>query len=117
MTLLSCALGEDGEEGAGEVLTELLPKRRRTGRRGERGSGELGERRGEPKTGGGHWWPELRAELSNRRIETVERESSIGCSSLEDIGGQDRVTTRPGHLLALVFHTAVLEPNLAICLD
>ena len=31
---------------------------------------------------------------------------------LEQVGGQDRVTARPDHLLPLVLHPPVLEPNL-----
>ena len=35
---------------------------------------------------------------------------------LKDISSKHGVTTRPGHLLPLVFHSPVLEPNLKILL-
>ena len=54
-------------------------------------------------------------ELTNGRIEAAEAsqwEASVGGGGLEDIGCQHGVSTRPGHLLTLVFHPPVLKPDL-----
>ena len=39
-------------------------------------------------------------------------EGGGGGGRLEQVGGQQGVTTRPDHLLTLVLHTPVLEPDL-----
>ena len=69
----------------------------------EGGGGEVGEQRR----------PELRRELANRRVEAGQpREGAIGGGGLEDVRGQHRVPARPRHLLPLVLHPPVLEPDL-----
>ena len=65
--------------------------------------GEVGEERR----------PELGRELANGRVEAGQPgEGAIGGGGLEDVSCQHRVPARPRHLLPLVLHPPVLEPDL-----
>ena len=97
--------GEGGGQGA-----QTRPLRRTGGRR---------ERRHDLREAGREEWrPEAahtrRRESSNGWvIEAGEAgEGAISSGRLEDVGSQHRVTAGPGHLLPLVLHPPVLEPNL-----
>ena len=97
------------ERGPGERRGELLPQ----GGGGAGGGGQGGQAGGDnTQAGGEEWRSELRWELANGRIEARQGEGAIGGSCLENIGGQDWVSTGPGHLLSLVLHPPVLEPDL-----
>ena len=74
-------------------------------------------RHGLGEAGGEEWRPEAatrRRESSNGRVvEAGEAgEGASGSGRLEDVGSQHRVTAGPGHLLPLVLHPPVLEPDL-----
>ena len=89
---------------------ELLPHG------GTRGGGQGGHGGGHSQAGGEERRSELGRELSHWRIEAGKGKGAVGGSGLEDIGGQDGVSAGPGHLLPLVLHPTVLEPNLEITL-
>ena len=97
------------EGGPREGRGELLPQ----GSSGAGGGGEGGQTGGyHTQARGEQGRPELRWELTNGRVEARQREGAIGGGCLENIGGQDWVPTGPGHLLSLVLHPPILEPDL-----
>ena len=98
------------ERRPGERRGELLPE----SSSGAGGGGEGGQAGGDNTHAGGEQWrSELRWKLTNGRIEARQGEGAIGGCCLENIGGQDWVSTWPGHLLPLVLHPPVLEPDLS----
>ena len=98
------------ERRPGERRGELLPESSSGAGRG----GEGGQAGGDnTQAGGEQWRSELRWKLTNGRIEARQGEGAIGGCCLENIGGQDWVSTWPGHLLSLVLHPPVLEPDLS----